>query len=442
MTSTTVDYRTTVFEFPTLTKIHGEPTFEGVRRLHKELMVNAQTVHSDLGGGAHGHLGLVLSPARYALISNTAYNRPNHPGPLVIPAGTTQHIARTMKDQHTERLRVFREVMGVEQALKQQVVTAVEPQYIEALRDPTTGRIQAPVSDVIRHLFQVYGKVTPQALYEQEQKVQQMVYDPQHPIDGVFTAVDDLVNFSEAAQTPYTQAQCINLAYLIINRTGYFQRWIIDWNEKPQVQKTWTNFKIHFRQAHQELKETTNLQVKHSSYHANAVQEVLQELRDELKLHKSSSTLTPHDPPSLVSTADDSNASTISSLQSELASLKDFVHNMQQTVPSAYPTPMAWPSPHGYYPSMFQPYPPPQMPYPPHPYAVPNVNNTIQQTSLPQKKKHQMFYCWTHGACFHKGAQCRNKASGHIDNATFSNRQGGSVRNFRNPAQPDEAQST
>ena len=74
MATHSVNYRTTVFEYPTLTKIHGEPTFEGVRTLHKELMVNAQTVHSELGRGAHGHMVLVLTPGRYALISNDPYN--------------------------------------------------------------------------------------------------------------------------------------------------------------------------------------------------------------------------------------------------------------------------------------------------------------------------------------------------------------------------------
>ena len=254
-----VDYRNTVFEHPNLTKIHGEPTFEGIRQLHKELMVNAQTVYSDLGGGAHGHLGLVLSPRRYSLISNADFVRPVHPGQLVIPAGTTMHMARTLKEQHTERLRVFRETTGVENSLKQQVVSAVEPQYIEALRNPTTGKLNGTIAEIIKHLFDVYGRVTPQMLFEQEQKVHQMVYDPQHPIDGVFTAVDELANYAEAASTPYSQPQCINLAYRILNRSGVFQRWIIEWNQLPQVQKNWRNFKNHFRKAHRELKETTNL---------------------------------------------------------------------------------------------------------------------------------------------------------------------------------------
>ena len=51
-----VDYHSTVFKHPTFTRIHGEPTFEAIRTLQKEVMVNAQTVHSELGGGANGHL--------------------------------------------------------------------------------------------------------------------------------------------------------------------------------------------------------------------------------------------------------------------------------------------------------------------------------------------------------------------------------------------------
>ena len=161
----TVNYRNIVFEDPNLTKIHGKPTFEGIHMIHQELMINVHTVHSDLVGGAHDHLGLVLSPRQYALLSNAEYNRPIHPGQLVIPAGTTQHMARTIRDRHSKQKRVFRERIGVENALKQQVVAAVEPQYIQALRDPVTGRLNGTIAEVIKHLFQVYGHVTPQTLF-------------------------------------------------------------------------------------------------------------------------------------------------------------------------------------------------------------------------------------------------------------------------------------
>ena len=78
-------------------------------------------------------------------------------------------MARTTRDQHTERLRIFREETAVENSLKQQIVGAVEPQYLQALQDSTTGQFNGTVAEVVKHLFHVYGRVTPQVLYEQEQ---------------------------------------------------------------------------------------------------------------------------------------------------------------------------------------------------------------------------------------------------------------------------------
>ena len=207
-----VDYRNNFFEIANLTRIHGEPTFESIRTLQHEILINAQCVHSDLGGGAHGHVGLVLRPQEYALHSNAAYRRPTHPGPLIVPAGTTNHMLNTLREQHRERVRVFQEVEGIKQALRQQIVTAIEPQYLEAFRDTMTGRIALPVHELIRNLYNLYGKVTPQQLQEQDDKVRQMTYDPINPIDGIFTAVDDLVSYADAAGSPYSQPQVINLA--------------------------------------------------------------------------------------------------------------------------------------------------------------------------------------------------------------------------------------
>ena len=36
-------------------------------------------------------------------------------------------------------------------------------------------------------------------------------------------------------------------------------------------------------------------------------------------------------------------------------------------------------------------------------------------------------YCWTHGSCLHKGADCKRKREGHKKEATFINKMGGST---------------
>ena len=60
--NTVINYRDNLFEYPELTKIHGEPTYESLKTLQNELKANTQTVHTSLGGATHGYLGLVLSP--------------------------------------------------------------------------------------------------------------------------------------------------------------------------------------------------------------------------------------------------------------------------------------------------------------------------------------------------------------------------------------------
>ena len=72
-TTATVDYKNSVFEYPTLTKITTRPTYSSLKQIKDELKANAGKVQCELGGGANGHLGLVLSDPEYALVSPTPY---------------------------------------------------------------------------------------------------------------------------------------------------------------------------------------------------------------------------------------------------------------------------------------------------------------------------------------------------------------------------------
>jgi hypothetical protein len=113
MASSCINYRETYFEFPELTTIHGEPTSKSLFKLRNELKANAQSVFSHLSDGTHGHLALVLSDAQYAILTNQPFVRSAHPGPLVIPAGTTAVMATAMKDAHVEAIRLFRKVKAL-----------------------------------------------------------------------------------------------------------------------------------------------------------------------------------------------------------------------------------------------------------------------------------------------------------------------------------------
>ena len=73
MTKSDIDCKTTHFEYPELTRIHGEPTTQNLITLQQEIRANAITAHTTLGGG-HPPItsmrGLASLPC---LILQTAY---------------------------------------------------------------------------------------------------------------------------------------------------------------------------------------------------------------------------------------------------------------------------------------------------------------------------------------------------------------------------------
>ncbi len=80
----------TYFQHKVLSKIHGKPTYESLQNISTELKANASSVPSTLGGGFNGHLGLLLSDARYITVPNAvAWVTPGTPGLFVPPAAGT-----------------------------------------------------------------------------------------------------------------------------------------------------------------------------------------------------------------------------------------------------------------------------------------------------------------------------------------------------------------
>ena len=91
MTISTVNYRETIFDHPNLTKITGVPTYETLHLLHNKIKSNKMVVHSNLKGGQHGYLGLVVILNANSLLTNTPFVCQFHPGNLIIPIADTRH---------------------------------------------------------------------------------------------------------------------------------------------------------------------------------------------------------------------------------------------------------------------------------------------------------------------------------------------------------------
>jgi hypothetical protein len=243
---TQTDYTQNYFKYPTPTPITGEPTHKALKRLKNELRANASSVESDLGGGDHGYLGLVLTDAEYANVSNTQFVAPNFPGTLTIPTGTDAVPALQLRETHKERARQYRECKNVEKALLRHAQNAVEEKYIEHLINDDTGLIEDDIPDVLDYLFTNYGKVTSEEVKEKETEVLNISFNPADPMVTLYRPIEQLQKLAIAANIPYSPEQQLEFGLTLIKNTRDFEKALGEWNSKPMNQKTWIIFKSHF----------------------------------------------------------------------------------------------------------------------------------------------------------------------------------------------------
>ena len=219
------------------------------------IKANTSIITSNLGGGAHGHLGLVLTNAEYALVSAIPYVRPVHPGPLVLPAGAgvtnlQQEIAR---DQHKEAMRVYREVIDLEKALLKQLVQALSEIYVKSFHNCHSMAIFQPISTVLTTLFTTYGDVQDEEVQDIIDKLKARVFDIFEPLVGMFDEIEDLKELSIAAKNELTERQLVPLGVQLIKNTNDFERGLETWVNIPVLARTWLNFKAHFTNAQTQL---------------------------------------------------------------------------------------------------------------------------------------------------------------------------------------------
>ena len=166
------------FPHPSIPSIQGQPTYESITDVTRLLNANAASVQTDLGGGAHGHLVLTVSAAILATLSNTPFVVPHNPGPTPnIPNDANAQNTNIITRAHREDLRIWREYINVDAALKQQLIKAVNSLYLRTLQHRHTGFTTSTTRNLIEHLLTSYGDITPTDLAHND-TVFRKPYDP------------------------------------------------------------------------------------------------------------------------------------------------------------------------------------------------------------------------------------------------------------------------
>ena len=158
----------------------------------------------------------------------------------------------------------------------------MDAKYLKALRDPVTNKITRIIPEILAHLFNTYGHVTPSELYDLKQKVETMQFTQQEPVDTMITEVDDLADIAELASSPITDRQRVDMGYIILQCCKPFKTCLREWKGRPLVDCTWDNFKTHVREAQIALRKTGKITIDEGLNHTNIVNMVTEGVRAAL----------------------------------------------------------------------------------------------------------------------------------------------------------------
>ena len=178
-----IDYAASYFKYKTPTPMIGEPTNKALKRLQSELQANASSIETDLGGGNHGYLALVLTDEECNLVPNAQpFAPPTYPPPLVTPSTATAVEALELKEAYNEQKRLHLECKNVEKALLRFVQDAAEDKHTTSLVDPYANLFKDDVPTVMEYLNYNYGKVRYEEVVSKEVEVMAMSWQPSDPI--------------------------------------------------------------------------------------------------------------------------------------------------------------------------------------------------------------------------------------------------------------------
>jgi uncharacterized protein (DUF433 family) len=407
-----------VAKFPnkTIPTIAEEPDYATINNMVEIVYGNAASLPTSLGGGSHGHISLLMTPALYdTLAPGTAYDAPADPGPVPVHAvGATATARESNALNHKELRRIFDNHHNMDAALKAQVIDTIQDTYIGELRNKYTGYLGVTTRDLLDHLLDRYGKITPADIVACKKEMTAPI-DSTQPIDLDFKRIDDCIQYADDGQVPFTIDQILQTTYHAVSTSGYYSEACTEWHRCPPNQKTWALFKQFFAAEYHDLKEQQCLNVTQSNFHhANHAVELMADISTALDNLAMAAT-TDQDIVAQLTQANQAltaaNWALTNQLQQALNTHATLVNSLQARHQPTAPT------------TLLPPTVPPTPNNPQRPGRPPFDRAAWVANLDPQG------YCWSHGLCVQNGRNsttCKGKLQGHQDNATRTDTKGGS----------------
>ena len=121
--------------FKKITKYEWVIDYKIIRKIYRKIKANVSTIQSELGGGKHGRLRLVIQPATYRTVIGQYFQRPVRP-PQSVPLPTNMdadEIPRYIQ-LYAAQVDQWRQMENAEDILKQKLLGSLEEKYFKRQR--------------------------------------------------------------------------------------------------------------------------------------------------------------------------------------------------------------------------------------------------------------------------------------------------------------------
>ena len=185
-------------------------------------------------------LSSCLRAAEYASLDGAvAYVTPGHPGVQAdAPANATAIMITQLNQQHDKALERHVLNANVANALKQQLLDAVDGMFVSVLRHQRLCYSQVPPNRILQHLLDTYNIITEETLEDNRGRLS-AEWNPDEGMEVLYTRITNVQQFAAEAGAPHaiSDATAIHLVLTALERTGMFTDAGADWRKGDRASK-------------------------------------------------------------------------------------------------------------------------------------------------------------------------------------------------------------
>ena len=233
----------------TFQPIQGQPTDDDLTALREVLYPLLLDIPYDKHGD-HNLIGLVKPTTSYTNTWGAAFVIPNRPPAYPVIANDATAVVRARSEaEHAVLKRDFASYEAAERAAAKFIRDAVDELWYRDLRHSRSFYTNVTAKQLIDHLDTNCGGLHPSELVNLPTEMM-TYYAKAEGIPEYINMLEEAQRKLERANLPMQDCNLLAIASTAVLASEHYPRPTDEWEAKPRNQKTWDNWKTHYRAAH------------------------------------------------------------------------------------------------------------------------------------------------------------------------------------------------